>query len=282
MIRTYQRLIQKQTTLSIQEACWLLQHITKKSLAELFTMQQLTDQENADLNDAILQIKDLHKPVAYILGFVPFLDLTIQVKAPILIPRHETEEWVAKIIEQFRPFKKNIRKICDIGTGSGCIALALAKNFPDAQITAIDINPCALDLAQQNATRNNITNITFLPSDLFERLSKNTKFELIVSNPPYIDPTYIPKLGADVVQWEDHQALFATDCGLHFINKILQNAAQFLQKNSYLPAQLIFEIDHDQHEKVLTHAKQFAWQARVVKDAFGKLRTIWCRLPRHR
>jgi release factor glutamine methyltransferase len=277
MIKKYQEFITQHTELSAQEACWLLQHITQKSQAELLTTSRLSDQELEKLDHAILQIKNHHKPLAYILGFVPFLDLKIQVKAPILIPRHETEEWVAKIIEQFQPLQAKIKNICDLGTGSGCIALALAKNFPQADITAIDINPQALDLAAHNAQLNNIKNITFLQSDLFDQLPKNLKFDLIVSNPPYIDPACRPQLPVQVLKWEDHQALFAQDSGLHIITKILQNSVQFLQKNSTLPAQLVFEIDHDQHEEILKRARLLGWQAQTQQDSFKKWRTMWCK-----
>ncbi|OGB86339.1 protein-(glutamine-N5) methyltransferase, release factor-specific [candidate division TM6 bacterium RIFCSPHIGHO2_12_FULL_38_8] len=278
MIQKLHQLIKIQTNLSFQETCWLLEHVTKKSHAELMLTKQLTDQEMADLDSTIAQLKD-HKPLAYILGFVPFLDLKMQVKPPILIPRHETEEWVAKLIETLKPFASQIKKICDIGTGSGCIALALAKNFPDAKVTAIDINQQVLDLAVSNAKLHGIKNISFLKSDLFDELPKNAKFDLIVSNPPYIDPACAPTLPAQVSAWEDHQALFASDSGLYIITKLLQNAPKFLQKKSTLPVQLILEIGHDQHEKVLKLAKTVGWQAQALKDSFDKWRTIWLSQP---
>lgn len=277
MIQKQLKFIQNQTNLSMQEAWWLLQHITQKSQTDLLILNKLSTQELKDLHETITEITDLHKPLAYILEFVPFLDLKIQVKDPILIPRHETEEWIAHIIAQFQSFAAQIKNICDLGTGSGCIALALAKKFPDAQIFAIDINQQALDLAQQNAKNNNIKNVTFVQSDLFDQLPKNIKFDLIVSNPPYIDLACLPELPLQVTQWEDHQALFAKNFGTEIIMKILKNSAQFLQKNNSLPAQLIFEIDHDQHAKVLKLSKKFGWSAQAVQDSFKKWRTIWCK-----
>lgn len=277
MIYKYLNFICKQTNLSSQQSWWLLQHITKKTHAELLLTNKLNQQEITDLDHAILQLTLEHKPLSYIIGFVPFLDLKVQVQPPILIPRPETEEWVAKIIADFAHHKDKIKKICDLGTGSGCIAIALAKHFPNAHITAIDINPQALELAQHNAHTNNIQNITFVQSDLFDQLSNTAQFDLIVSNPPYIDQKCLPVMDKEVTEWEDHQALFANDCGMAIITQILQNSSKFLQKNSALPAQLIFEIDHDQHEQVIGVAQRFGWHAQAVQDSFGKWRTIWCK-----
>ena len=277
MIYKYLKTIYQQTNLSTQQAWWLLEHVTQKSQAELLLNFQLSTQENTQLEQAIFQLHKEHKPLAYIIGFVPFLNLKIQVQPPILIPRPETEEWVAKIITDFAQYQSSIKKICDIGTGSGCIALALAKNFPNAHVTAIDINPAALELAQHNAAINNIKNITFLHSDLFDQLSQNTQFDLIVSNPPYIDPECLPALMPEVTKWEDHGALFASDAGLKIIKQIVQKSSEFLQKNNALPAQLILEIDHDQHEKVVAVTQRFGWHAQALQDSFGKWRTIWCK-----
>lgn len=278
MIQKYRNHLQKKTNLSDQETWWLLQHITKKSQAELLLIDQLTKQEILDLEDAIIQIKTNHKPLAYIIGFVPFLDLKIKVKAPILIPRVETEEWVHKIIQDFAPHQDQIKNICDMGTGSGCIALALAKHFPNAHITAVDINDQALSLAQQNAILNNIKNITFVHSNLFSQLLSNIQFDLIVSNPPYIDFKHHATMKPQVTKWEDAQALFAQDQGLAIITTILQNSLKFLKKNNALSAQLILEIDHDQHEQVITIAESLGWNAQAVPDSFLKWRTIWCKI----
>lgn len=277
MIKNYIKQIQTQTNLSSQQSWWLLEHLTQKSQAQLLIANRLTQSEIQALHNAISQLTIQQKPLSYIIGFVPFLDLKIQVQPPILIPRPETEEWVAKIITDFAPYKNQIKTICDMGTGSGCIALALAKHFSHAQITALDINPQALKLAQHNAQINNIQNITFIQSDLFDQLSNNSAFDLIVSNPPYIDQKYLPSMDKQVTAWEDHQALFANDCGMAIITQILQNSSNFLQKNNALPAQLILEIDHDQHEKVIDFAQRLGWHAQAVQDSFGKWRTIWCK-----
>ena len=265
------------TDLSPLQAWWLLEHITNKTKQQLMLHNNLSTDEINKLNDAIDELSKHHKPLAYLLGWVPFLDLKIKVEPPILIPRHETEEWVAKLIEKFQKFKGDIQTILDIGTGSGCIALALAKNFPHAKVTAVDINPKALDLAQRNATLNDIQNIEFLQSDLFTELPTNNRFDLIVSNPPYIDPAEAPTLSAQVRNWEDQGALFASDQGMAIITQILQKSGNFLTNTTKLPVQLVIEIDRNQKDRVIALTNKFGWDATAHKDSFGQWRTIWCK-----
>src|SRR3989338_4187569 len=124
-----------------------------------------------------------NRPIQYIIGNTDFLDLKIKVKEPILIPRSETEEWVNNLLNKFKNFENHKLKIVDIGTGTGCIAIALAKFFKNSEIFAIDINPVALELAQENAELNKIKNIKFVESDLFSNFDE--KVDIIVSNPPY-------------------------------------------------------------------------------------------------
>ncbi len=270
------KLIQNKTNFSTQEAWWLLEHVTGKKMTTLLTDQSFKQKE-LDLLDKILnQITQEKKPLAYIIGSVPFLNLQIKIAAPILIPRHETEEWIESLIQKLSAFQNQITTILDIGTGSGCIALALAQGFPNAQITAIDINPTALALARENAILNQIKNVEFIESNLFEKL-QNQKFDLIVSNPPYINPAEASKLPPEVVLWEDFGALFAKDQGLDIIVQILKNSDQFLNKNQKLPIQLVIEIGYDQKNTVLQIAQQYKWQANAKIDSFGKWRSIWAK-----
>lgn len=274
-MKQYLDAITAATDLSPQESWWLLEHITNKTKQQLMLDNKLSADEIIKLDEAILQISQQHKPLAYLLGWVPFLDLKIQVEAPILIPRHETEEWVADLIKQLQ--KSEFGTILDIGTGSGCIALALAKNFPNAQITAIDVNEKALDLAKRNAILNNIENINFLQSDLFDQLPTKSKFDLIVSNPPYIDPAEKPTMSDQVTNWEDHTALFAAEQGMAITAQILQKSGDFLNDTTKLPVQIIIEIDRNQKDKAIALANKFGWDGTAHKDSFGKWRTIWCK-----
>ena len=268
--------ITSSTNLSNQEAWWLLEHITAQSREKLLTTNDISKTQIDQLDQILLQIRQDKKPLAYILGFVPFLSLKIKVAPPILIPRPETEEWVEKTIAMLQPIQDQPLKILDIGTGSGCIALALAHHLPNAKITAIDINPQAIALATENTKINNISNVNFLLSDLFKNISNGQKFDLIISNPPYIDKQFLPQLEPQVSGWEDHGALFAKNKGLQIITQILKDSAGFLTHNKKLPTQLIIEIDFNQKDAVLKIAQDLGWNCHAIQDAFGKWRTVWC------
>ena len=273
------RIIQK-TNLSTQEAWWLFEHLcqlSKESIIAQSYIPTAEQQQNLDLH--IKQLCDEHMPLAYIIGTTTFLNLTLHIKQPILIPRPETEEWVYQVITMLKQHynQGDTFSILDIGTGSGCIAIALAHHFPRAQITATDINQQALELAQDNSKLNHTENITFLQSDLFAQLPKDAQFDLIVSNPPYIDPAALQNMPAQVTQWEDHQALFANNQGLKIIGLILANAATYL-KVSDLPYQLILEIDQYHAQEVLAQAQTYQWDKKQAqKDSFNNWRTLWCK-----
>lgn len=272
------------TELSTQQAWWLLEFITDSNKAHLqFSTAALTIEQKEKLDSCIKLIADEHKPLAYILGWVPFLDLKIMVTPPTLIPRPETESWVHELIttlqknkslDETQPVEK-LATILDIGTGSGCIALALAQAFPAAHIYAVDIAASAISLAHQNAMLNNISNITFLQSDLLDELPADLQFDLIVSNPPYINPT--AQLDASVLNWEDHGALFARNQGMHIIEQIIQQA-QVRLKDNQLNFQLIIEIDSSQGIIVKKLLEDFHFKSvEIRKDQFDRDRTAWAK-----
>lgn len=271
--------IQEKTPLQEQEAWWMLEHITNKKRAALLHAKSssLSKQELFVIDDWIKKLSQKSMPLSYLIGSVPFLDLFIKVVPPILIPRPETEEWVNDLIQELLPFEQNIKSILEIGTGSGCIGLALAKSFPKATITAVDINPQALELAQENATLNKINNINFIKSDLFKNLNI-LKFDLIVSNPPYIDPSHKKTIMPQVLNWEDEKALFADQEGLELIYQIIQNAKKHLHYLPILPHQIILEHDRDQQEKINFFAQKNGFNCQNKKDLFGNIRTSWCKI----
>lgn len=269
--------ILQQTDLSQQECWWLLEHITKKTRTNLITSNyQLTKIEQTQLNELINLIATHHKPLAYILGFVPFLDLELLVQTPILIPRPETESWVAGLIDSIKISNQNKLTILDIGTGSGCIALSLAQALPTAKVYAVDINPAALELAQKNGKKNRIENVIFIKSDLFTHLPHDIKFDLIVSNPPYIDPAV--QLEPSVTTWEDHGALFADNHGISVIKKIIDQAKKHLKQNNELTYQLVIEIDVTQSAMTKNLCLQSGFEKiEVRKDQFDRDRTLWAK-----
>ncbi len=269
--------ITDQTNLSTQEAWWLLEHVTNKKKEELFFEHSLSPQEQDYLKKCVDKLNNEHIPLAYILGFVPFLDLHINVQPPTLIPRPETEQWVHHVIKIIQENHPTISSILDIGTGSGCIALALAKHFPRAHVTAVDISASALELARQNAKINNLSNVTFMHSDLFSAIPSNARFDLVVSNPPYINPDMIDTLSKQVKNWEDHTALFASNQGMAIIDKILQQAGDFLHPVDTMPFQLVIEIDQYHKDGAVSCAQNYGWTAQATKDSFDNWRTLWCK-----
>ncbi len=268
--------VSEKTNIPEHLAWSLLSFITNKDRAYLqFFDVTLTSQEEQQLAMYIEQMTVHHKPLAYIIGWVPFLDLHLKIKAPTLIPRPETEYWVNKVISWMKNKKAFDITILDIGTGSGCIALSLAHAFPQATVYGVDIAQTAIMLAQENAKNNTIENAYFLQSDLFEQIPADVKFDLIISNPPYINPAV--QLERSVQDWEDHGALFAHHDGLYIIKKIIQNAAHYLKKNETLDYQLIIEIDEDQGDALQTlvaNNKDFM-DIVVQQDQFHRDRTIW-------
>ncbi len=191
--------------------------------------------------DEIVNRLSHYEPIQYILGKTEFYGYPIKVSPVVLIPRPETEELVNWII------KENLGKqisILDIGTGSGCIAIALAKHLPTAQVTAIDISNEAIEIAKENANLNAVS-ITFMVSDIFQYKNWPLKhFDIIVSNPPYIRESEKANMEANVLNYEPHQALFVSDddplvfyrniaeAGKYFLN---HNGAVYCEINEALP-----------------------------------------------
>ena len=198
--------------------------------------------EEADLEKWKILLKELKKevPIQYLLGKTNFYGLDFEVNANVLIPRPETEELVEWIIKENSGIErlKNL-KILDIGTGSGCIAISLAKNIPNAKVFAIDVSPDALTTAKKNAKNNNVE-VTFLLQSILETDDLKQDFEIIVSNPPYVRNLEKQEIKKNVLNYEPHLALFVEDNdALIFYRKI----AELAQKNLVENGQLYFEIN---------------------------------------
>jgi len=176
-------------------------------------------------------------PIQYILGKAHFYGLEFEVNENTLIPRPETEELVEWIVKK-NEFKGKI-KILDIGTGSGCIAISLAKNLQDATVFAIDVSEKALETAKRNAVKNE-ADVTFLLKNILETEDLGQNFDIIVSNPPYVRNLEKEEIKKNVLDYEPHLALFVEDDdALIFYRKI----AELGQKNLVQNGQLYFEIN---------------------------------------
>lgn len=196
-----------------------------------------------DKNKQEEAIKRLRKgePVQYIVGNVDFYGYKINVDKRVLIPRFETEELVSNTIKYIKKYFKDNINILEIGTGSGCISIALKKELENTNITATDISEDALEVAKENANGNNCK-INFINTNIYDGI--NDKFDVIISNPPYISKS--ENIMDIVYNNEPHQALFADNNGLYFYEEILKNIKKLL-KDKYL---ICFEIGMTQAEDI--------------------------------
>lgn len=273
--------IYKSRDLSTAIALQIIESILKQTKLYVITHSEiaLTQEQNKQLENWIHKITFEHIPVQYLIGSVPFADITIHIAPPTLIPRPETEEWCMNLISQLKTLPPQQLTILDLATGSGCIGLALAHALPFATVYASDISETALALAEKNAAHNNIKNIHFIHSDLFSTLPKNITYDIIVSNPPYIPESCWESLEKSVSLWEDKNALIASENGLALIRKIIKQAPAFLKENSNLTkngiAQLIIEIDNSHGKDVLEIMNESKFCNTIItKDYNGNDRTV--------
>ena len=231
----------------------------------------------SDLLKIIYAVKGLKKkkPLAYILGAWEFYGISLKVNEHTLIPRPETEELVQLIINENK-HQKSI-KILDIGTGSGCIALALKKHLPNANVSAWDISEEALKIASENAVKNSLA-ISFNQVDILRYKVTNfsEKYDVIVSNPPYVTIDEKSLMQENVLNYEPHLALFVENNNpLLFYNAIADFALKHLTTNG----KLYFEINEKQGKEVkeLIFSKGFC-NTEIVEDINGKERMIKCSL----
>ena len=215
-------------------------------------------------------------PIQYIIRETEFYGLPFYVDKNVLIPRPETEELVSWIVREVKikkpsPSKLEPYNILDIGTGSGCIAIALAKNLPQVKIWALDVSKKAIEVAQNNAKLNQV-NIQFLNKDILTLKSLPVKFDSIVSNPPYVRELEKNEIKNNVLQNEPHLALFVKDNDpLLFYGKI----ADFAKENLKPKGKLYFEINQYLGKETVQLLKEKGFKnIELKKDIFGKDRMI--------
>ncbi len=233
----------------------------------------LTKEEEYPLFETLARLQK-EEPLQYILGETEFMDFTITVNPDVLIPRPETEELVEWMVSQYEKEPSKIQ-LLDMGTGSGCIAIALSKLLPNAMVTALDISSKAITTAKKNANLNEAP-VVFKEADMLSPdLDLDTKFDGIVSNPPYVREQEKRQMANNVNKYEPHQALFVTDGNplvfyeaiAHFAqNHLKPNGNVFLEINQYLGEQT----------KQLFVDKNFT-QIELKKDIFGNDRMLSAR-----
>ena len=232
----------------------------------IFTLQQEVIEEEKQFVEEIYKKLAAHIPAQYIIGHAEFFGMQLKVDERVLIPRPETEELVELILTE-NP-EKNL-KVLDIGTGSGAIALALAKNRPDWSVAAADISQDALDLSLENANAQNL-NLSFIKSDCFSEIS--SKYDIIVSNPPYISREEQEEVGLNVLHSEPHLALFADEDGLAIYRRIAEDSKDYLNDGG----KIYLEIGYKQGQNVPALFMENLPEKRVrtLKDQFGQDRMV--------
>jgi release factor glutamine methyltransferase len=229
--------------------------------------------DNPDLSDSQIRAAEsliyrrlYSEPLSYIVGHEEFMGLTLEVGAGVLIPRPETE-----LMAEYAIRNRRAEKILDLCTGSGCIALALAKGMPSSQVCGVDISDAAVEYAKRNAIRNNISNVTFLPGDLFSPFKERRFFDLIISNPPYIRRGDISGLQPEVKEWEPKVALDGGEDGLDFYRRIIPEARFYLKNGGTL----MFEMGFGQAGDIAGIIMNAGYSnLKIIKDYSGVERIL--------
>ena len=243
----------------------LLAHIINKSQTYLFTWPDklLNSNEINEFELAVTRRKQ-GEPVAYIIGKRDFWTLTLFTSPHTLIPRPDTEVLVEQVLACVSSEKDKPLTICDLGTGTGAIALALASELPKSRVVGVDFLQEAVELAQRNAAHNKIKNVQFFQSDWFKQLQGKV-FDVLVSNPPYIDEAS-PYLQQGDVRYEPKSALTSAESGLNDICHIATNAKNYLTPKGLLA----FEHGFDQAKRVRELMKALGFEGvKTVQDYSG-------------
>tara|TARA_B100000524_G_scaffold103325_1_gene49662 strand:- start:213 stop:1046 length:834 start_codon:yes stop_codon:yes gene_type:complete len=223
------------------------------------------DESNQSLFLSALERLKTHEPIQYILGKASFMDLEFKVNSSVLIPRPETEELVRLILKEDLDGKE----ILDIGTGSGCIAISLAKNFPKAKVTVLDISEDSLELARENAKLNNVS-IDFINADIF-KYESNKKYDVIVSNPPYVTENEKSLMKKNVLNFEPDLALFIDDNEpLKYYLEIINFSKYGLKSKGFI----FFEINKRFSSQLKTKMLNSKLNSSVINDFAGFPRFI--------
>lgn len=248
----------------------LTQQFLGKSRLDLALEPQyeISEEQKNQFQDALARLK-FYEPIQHILEKSEFFGLTFKVSKDVLIPRPETEELVSWILKDFSSEEKRIR-ILDIGSGSGCIPISLAKNLSSAEVHSWDVSAEALKIAEFNANLNNVE-VNFQLKDILETEDLEQEFDMIVSNPPYVRNLEKKEMHANVLNHEPALALYVDDKdALIFYRKISELAA----KNLKVGGSLYFEINQYLGEETLEIVRRFGFEAVLKKDIFGNDRML--------
>ena len=246
-------------------AFWCIHSISKLSRSEyLLSSNSPISKDTVSLYQSVVSRLQNFEPLQYILGECEFYGLSLKVSPSCLIPRPETEELVHWILQH------NFTKALDIGTGSACIPIALAKH-KEAQITALDISSDALSIARENAKKN-IVDIHFIEHNIFNDIDLKTSFDLIVSNPPYVLESEKTLMNNNVLDYEPHLALFVSDNdALIYYKRIIDFSKVYLQREGLL----FLEINEQKSVEIKELLENNGFENVLIKkDMQGKNRMV--------
>ena len=265
---------------AITKACLLLRRQAKEESLARFLLMYMLDEicefnENLALElteedeQKYFQLIDKHikddAPLSHLVGFEYFYDRKFKVTSDVLSPRMETEELVYKVIDYIRKNNLTNIKILDLCTGSGIIGITLKKELEEfgVEIIVSDISSRALTVAKENASSLE-ADISFVESDLFSNI--HDKFDIIVSNPPYIAHDDKKTIKENVLNYDPHLALFADEEGMYFYRNIIEKSRPYLNEKGIM----FFEIGYDQKEKIITLGENNKFETVVYKDINGR------------
>jgi release factor glutamine methyltransferase len=252
------------------EAEILLAHTLNVRRIELYiNYKKVLEEEELTRFKEMIQRRSRREPLAYITGVQPFMSIDFFVNPSVLIPRPETEKLVEIAIDIIKLSRS--RRIVDIGTGNGAIALSLAKYYPNIQVIGIDASPAAIAIAQKNAEHHNLSQrAQFIAGDMFKPLKE--KVDIIVSNPPYIPTKEIQKLDTSVKEWEPREALDGGKDGLKYIRELINTAPNYLPPRGHL----LIEIGFDQGPQTKSLAENMGRykEVKILKDINGNDRLL--------
>jgi release factor glutamine methyltransferase len=257
----------------------LLAHLLRKKRLELYLeFERELDEATLTKLREMVKRRAAGEPLQYIIGEAEFCGLKFMVDKRVLIPRPETELLVEAVVERLKAADGALGgralpvRIVDVGTGSGCIAIALAKELPNAEITALDVSKDALEVARGNAALHQVKkNTRFLESDLLEELPDSLRVDAVVSNPPYVADGEMAKLPKEVRDFEPVRALAAGEDGLKVIRRLVMNARRFLSPSGFVA----LELGTGQRPAVEEFFGQQGYEVvEVVKDLQGHERVI--------
>ena len=265
---------------AITKACLLLRRQAKEESLARFLLMYMLDEMREFNENLVLELTEedeqkyfqlINKhikddtPLSHLVGFEYFYDRKFKVTSDVLSPRMETEELVYKVIDYIRKNNLTNIKILDLCTGSGIIGITLKKELEefDVKILASDISSRALTVAKENASSLEV-DISFAESDLFSNIQD--KFDIIVSNPPYIAHDDKKTIKENVLNYDPHLALFADEEGMYFYRNIIEKSRPYLNEKGIM----FFEMGYDQKEKIITLGENNKFETVVYKDINGR------------